>query len=115
MLRGPERGERHEGIEVFGVADRLCAAPGTSTGQAEIWLMNGTTKTSGNVVGTPDTNWMVKGAEDFNGDGKSDILWQNSSTGQTAIWLMSGTSVLSKTTLSTNLGTAWSTIVGTGG
>ena len=28
MLRGPERGERQEGIEVFGDADCLCAAPG---------------------------------------------------------------------------------------
>src|SRR5216117_2955576 len=27
---------------------------------------------------------------DFNGDGKSDILWQNTSTGQRLIWLMNG-------------------------
>ena len=28
---------------------------------------------------------------DFNGDGKSDILWQNRTTGARAIWLMNGT------------------------
>ena len=28
---------------------------------------------------------------DFNGDAKSDIIWQNSSTGQRSIWLMNGT------------------------
>ncbi|KJU86440.1 hypothetical protein MBAV_001366, partial [Candidatus Magnetobacterium bavaricum] len=30
--------------------------------------------------------------KDFNADGKSDILWQNSATGDVAIWLMNGTS-----------------------
>jgi hypothetical protein len=29
---------------------------------------------------------------DFNGDGKSDILWQNSVDGQRVIWFMNGTS-----------------------
>jgi FG-GAP-like repeat len=29
---------------------------------------------------------------DFNGDGKSDILWQNSVNGQRVIWVMNGTS-----------------------
>jgi hypothetical protein len=31
---------------------------------------------------------------DFNGDGKSDILWRNPSTGQVAIWEMDGTTLL---------------------
>jgi len=30
------------------------------------------------------------GSGDFDGDGKSDILWQNNS-GQAAVWLMDGT------------------------
>ena len=29
---------------------------------------------------------------DFDGDGKSDIVWRNASTGQNALWLMNGTS-----------------------
>ena len=28
---------------------------------------------------------------DFNGDGKTDILWRNKSTGQNVVWLMNGT------------------------
>ncbi|MES0336653.1 MAG: VCBS repeat-containing protein [Candidatus Magnetobacterium sp. LHC-1] len=32
-----------------------------------------------------------KTTKDFNGDGKSDILWQNSKTGDVAVWLMDGT------------------------
>ena len=33
-----------------------------------------------------DQNWKVAGTGDFNGDGKSDILWRNTSTGDNAIW-----------------------------
>ena len=31
-------------------------------------------------------------AGDFNGDGRSDLIWRNESSGQTSIWLMNGTS-----------------------
>jgi hypothetical protein len=47
------------------------------------------------------------GKSDFNGDGKSDILWQNTSTGQRNIWIMNGTA----RTAYVNLGvvpTSWS-------
>lgn len=52
---------------------------------------------------------MVAGSNrsDFNGDGKADILWQNTSTGQRIIWLMNGTSLQSSVNLGT-LGTSWS-------
>src|SRR5205809_538243 len=36
---------------------------------------------------------------DFNGDGKADILWQNSSTGQRVLWLMNGTARTSSVSL----------------
>jgi hypothetical protein len=42
---------------------------------------------------------MAQGAGDFNGDGRSDILFQNAS-GEVDVWLTSGTSVLSSTSLS---------------
>ncbi len=44
---------------------------------------------------------------DFNGDGKADILWQNSSTGQRGIWLMNGTTLQSAVSLGT-VATSWS-------
>jgi hypothetical protein len=49
---------------------------------------------------------------DFNGDGKADILWQNSSTGQRAIWIMNGTTHASSVSLRT-VATSWS-IAGSG-
>jgi Fibronectin type III domain len=38
---------------------------------------------------------VVQGLGDFNGDGKSDILWRNSATGVVTMWLMNGGTVLS--------------------
>jgi glucose/arabinose dehydrogenase len=52
------------------------------------------------IVGSP-----VK--SDFNGDGKSDILWQNTSTGQRTIWIMNNTAHTSTVNLGT-VATSWS-------
>src|SRR5437899_12530873 len=55
---------------------------------------------------------MVSGGpnrSDFNGDGKADILWQNSSTGQRVIWLMNGTTHQSTVSLGT-VSTSWSIV-----
>ena len=61
-------------------------------GQAAIWEMNGLTQIPGGsaLVGpNPGPDWKVVGTGDFNGDGHSDILWQNAN-GQAAIWEMNG-------------------------
>jgi hypothetical protein len=41
------------------------------------------------------TDWVVQGVGDFNGDGKTDILWRQSGTGSTVTWLMNGGTVQS--------------------
>ncbi|MBF0458527.1 MAG: VCBS repeat-containing protein [Nitrospirae bacterium] len=44
---------------------------------------------------------------DFNGDGKSDILWQNSPTGAVAIWLMDNATIKSYGAAASSLDAAW--------
>src|SRR6266513_1924249 len=55
----------------------------------------------------------VRVARDFNGDGKSDILWRNSTTGANVIWLMKGATISSSATFATVTDLNWS-IAGTG-
>ncbi|MCW3095816.1 MAG: hypothetical protein JWL77_1434 [Chthonomonadaceae bacterium] len=38
----------------------------------------------------PQAGWKVVGVGDFNGDGKSDLVFQNQTTNQVAIWFMNG-------------------------
>lgn len=49
---------------------------------------------------------------DFNGDRKSDILWQNAN-GQAAIWLMNGTTATTKGLVGANPGPSWR-VIGSG-
>ena len=51
---------------------------------------------------------MSIGAGDFNGDGNSDILFQNSN-GAVAIWEMNGTKIIANVVIG-NPGTAWHVI-----
>ena len=57
--------------------------------------MNGTQilNASAAGVGNVSDNWLVFGTGDFNGDGKTDILWRDTS-GNVAIWEMNGTQIL---------------------
>jgi hypothetical protein len=70
----------------------------STNGEVYIWLMNGTAITSQASPETvaPSSGWVIKGIGDFNADGKSDILWQNSSNGEVYIWLMNGTAITSQ-------------------
>ena len=68
------------------------------TGQNWMYLMNGALiETSAVVVWdtvfTIPTVWQVAGNGDYNGDGRSDILWRNSSTGVNWIYFMNGSVV----------------------
>jgi FG-GAP repeat len=57
------------------------------------------------------SNWSIALTGDFNGDGKTDILWRDSSTGTVVIWFMNGVQVASTASLGA-VGTDW-TIQGT--
>jgi uncharacterized repeat protein (TIGR03803 family) len=85
----------------------------TSTGQASIWEMDGTTRTGGGAISpNPGTSWRAVGTGDFNHDGLSDILWQNAD-GQASIWEMNGNTRIGGGTAGPNPGPTWKA-VGTG-
>jgi len=52
-----------------------------------LWQVNGSTVQSFGL-GLLPSNWVVQGFGDFNGDGVSDILWQDSNSGAVAIWFL---------------------------
>ena len=55
--------------------------------------MNGTPdRFVAGIVATCSTVWTMAGTGDFNGDGMSDILWQDNS-GDIAVWLMNGVTI----------------------
>jgi hypothetical protein len=62
--------------------------------------MNGSTILSAAGLGNISTVWSIAETGDFNGDGQSDILW-NDTSGDVAIWFMNGTTVLSSAGLGT--------------
>jgi hypothetical protein len=62
-------------------------------GRLSVWFMNGTNYLSGSVLrnGQPAApGWKAAGAQDLNGDGYADILFQNTTDGSLAAWLMIG-------------------------
>jgi hypothetical protein len=68
------------------------------------WYLDGATVSSTQLLSInrmTDSAWHIRGVGDVNGDGHSDLLWQNDTSGALAVWLMNGTTVLSTSFLST--------------
>jgi len=80
-----------------GAAQTGDLAPGG--GQVAIWEMNGNqiefadyTRVGSAIVGAPANDWHLLGADDHNGDGMADLLWQTDG-GALAVWQMDGTQI----------------------
>ena len=78
-------------------------------GNAQVYLMNNATVASQAILAGPGTSWHIVGSADFNGDGNSDIVWQNNSSDTPLIWTMNGATVTSQTTLASP-GAGWSAV-----
>jgi len=68
----------------------------SQTGEMRVWVMDTRYPTlcAGEVVlapPTPDPGWKIKGTGDFDGDGDTDILWQNDTSHRVVIWIMRDT------------------------
>ena len=80
-----------------------------SSGNVAIWFFTvalNSAPFSNVFVANVPTTWTIAETGDFDGDGKSDILWHDN-TGNTAIWLMNGGTVSSNLFVS-NVPTSWS-------
>jgi hypothetical protein len=61
-------------------------------GANQVWFMYGATRLAvRNINAQADLAWQVAGCRDFDGDGKSDILWRHASSGADTVWLMNVT------------------------
>lgn len=79
------------------------------SGQVGIWLTNGG-QLSGVAVDLPvvgDRNWKITGVGDLNGDGQTDILWQNRGTTELAFWRMQGTRFQAAVSVGSTLDGNW--------
>jgi streptogramin lyase len=66
-----------------------------ATGENYLYPMDGTTILPGEgyLRTVTDLDWQVAGIGDFDGDGKSDILWRNRSSGQNYVYFLNGTTI----------------------
>ncbi len=69
-----------------------------STGANMLWFVNGSTVTSTADVPATATQWSPVTMGDFNGDGRSDILWRSGASNY--MWLMNGSSAAGQAVVS---------------
>jgi hypothetical protein len=67
------------------------------TGQVAVWIMRRQQMSAG-VFMSPDrladTNWILRGLADLDGNGSLDLIWENAVTMQVGTWLMQGLRLL---------------------
>jgi hypothetical protein len=65
-------------------------------GEYGVWLLNGSTiiQTSSYGKVDPQSGWVIIGLEDFNGDGRTDLLWYNQYNGELGVWLLNGSTII---------------------
>ncbi|PFH08111.1 VCBS repeat protein [Collimonas sp. PA-H2] len=73
-----------------GKADLLWHSP--STNYYVIWFMDGTGNYTSNSgpIDSPSAGFVFEALGDFDGDGKTDIIWKNPTSNVFSMWLMNG-------------------------
>ena len=101
-----------------GRGDILWTKPG---GLSAVWTVDGFQVGAGsglvtNSLGAPSAlgaDWTASGFDDFNGDGKGDVLWSRASTGEAVIIQLDGTVITAAALLAGAIGANW-IVKGTG-
>ena len=74
---------------------------GVDKGAMFLWMMEGTGLAGSRYLDPISEDWQVQGLGDFNGDGKSDILWRNfgagGDNGKLYVWMVDGPNVIGGT------------------
>ena len=87
-----------------------------SDGLVEVQLLNGNTAIGGGVIANNPfgRDWKIITTGDFNGDGKSDLVWQNQATGLVELQFLDGNTAVGGGTIANNaFGPGWN-VVGAG-
>ncbi len=73
------------------------------TGRTVLWRMSDTRVSSNVDLSLSDANlaWQVRTTADMNGDGISDLVWQNNATNAISVWYMQRSGVLKQANLPT--------------
>lgn len=62
-----------------------------TAGEVRIWYVDNETITGVQFVDyVPTLDWKLEGAEDFDNDGNTDLIWRNYNDGKIRIWYMDG-------------------------
>jgi Ca2+-binding RTX toxin-like protein len=90
----------------------------SDSGEVTNWLGSANGGFTGNIANADNNvgaGWQVAGTGDFNGDGRSDVLWRNSTTGTITDWLgqANGSFIGNTDAAWNNAASSWH-IVGTG-
>jgi hypothetical protein len=88
-------------------------AANTEIGASTLYAVANGIPSAGKAVTVDGSCAASARTHDFNGDGKSDILWRNTTSGDLGIWLMNGTQTLSPPVDFANAPNSWQ-VVGTG-
>ena len=81
-----------------------------SAGQVDarsVWLMNGNQFIGGGMVANPGGEWAVVGTDDYNNDGRADLMWHHAQTGTNSEWLMDGANMIGQGAIFANPGDFW--------
>jgi hypothetical protein len=67
-----------------------------TNGQLYVWYLRNTALTRSEALtpGAVNPVWRVVSRDDFNGDQKADLLWQNTATGQVYLWYLDGATMI---------------------